>query len=582
MNSKYFTLLKEWCDALLTLQLDMPLKELSGGIICPACHMIHGRCADAIYPLLSVAEVTGEQKYIRAAQKLFNWTENNMSCENGAVKNDMQLPWQGITVFYATTLAEALLYHGHLLDAAIKERWAARLEKALSFLIPFIDTINTAINYRAAMCGLLALAAKLFQKEVYRKQAKFYADTMYPFLDQSGLLFGEAKQKVPVSAKGCLPVDIGYNVEESLPSLILYAKECNDQKMQQILNKVLETHLDFALPDGGWDNSFGIRSIKWTYWGSRTSDGCQTAFPDMADIDPRLGEMAERNFELYRRCTQNGLLYGGPMYCTANEPPCVHHTFCHAKAVAHLVDTNFTPPQSVALPFDFGNKIKYYPLMQVYLLRRGGFRATISANDAYHGANDYSSGGALTLLWHDSTGPIFAASAPDYRLTEPTNMQTLRSNCCLCQTPRLEYTENNITYTNIRDKNAVINQEDPFTFTARGQFTDKEDNVSCGYTITYHFEENDLTITCTAEKDCALWLPLIASSKETVLPDSTTVTVKKAQATISVSAPEFCLKPAELRTFNPIGGFQTYPAVIRIPKDLTCRITLTVTPFINI
>ena len=328
MNSKYFTLLKEWCDALLTLQLDMPLKELSGGIICPACHMIHGRCADAIYPLLSVAKVTGEQKYIRAAQKLFNWTENNMSCENGAVKNDMQLPWQGITVFYATTLAEALLYHGHLLDAAIKERWAARLEKALSFLIPFIDTINTAINYRAAMCGLLALAAKLFQKEVYRKQAKFYADTMYPFLDQSGLLFGEAKQKAPVSAKGCLPVDIGYNVEESLPSLILYVKECNDQKMQQILNKVLETHLDFALPDGGWDNSFGIRSIKWTYWGSRTSDGCQTAFPDMADIDPRLGEMAERNFELYRRCTQNGLLYGGPLYgkraalCSSYFLPC--------------------------------------------------------------------------------------------------------------------------------------------------------------------------------------------------------------------------------------------------------------------
>ena len=26
--------------------------------------------------------------------------------------------------------------------------------------------------------------------------------------------------------------------------------------------------------DGGWDNSFGTRNNKWTYWGNRTSDGC--------------------------------------------------------------------------------------------------------------------------------------------------------------------------------------------------------------------------------------------------------------------------------------------------------------------
>ena len=35
----------------------------------------------------------------------------------------------------------------------------------------------------------------------------------------------------------------------------------------------LRAHLEFMLPDGAWDNSWGTRNYKWTYWGSRTSDG---------------------------------------------------------------------------------------------------------------------------------------------------------------------------------------------------------------------------------------------------------------------------------------------------------------------
>lgn len=42
----YFGLLKDWCDALISLQLsDTQRKELKGGMVCPACGRIHGRTA---------------------------------------------------------------------------------------------------------------------------------------------------------------------------------------------------------------------------------------------------------------------------------------------------------------------------------------------------------------------------------------------------------------------------------------------------------------------------------------------------------------------------------------------------------
>ena len=46
----------------------------------------------------------------------------------------------------------------------------------------------------------------------------------------------------------------------------------------------MRTHMEFMLPDGGWDNSWGTRNYKWTWWGSRTSDGCQPAYPGLSRV----------------------------------------------------------------------------------------------------------------------------------------------------------------------------------------------------------------------------------------------------------------------------------------------------------
>ena len=58
----YLELLKQWGDVLLRLQIrQMDDLKLDGGILCPACKHIHGRCPDAIYGLMTLADRTGEK-----------------------------------------------------------------------------------------------------------------------------------------------------------------------------------------------------------------------------------------------------------------------------------------------------------------------------------------------------------------------------------------------------------------------------------------------------------------------------------------------------------------------------------------
>ena len=72
-----------------------------------------------------------------------------------------------------------------------------------------------------------------------------------------------------LTPRRCRPIDIGYNVEESIPSLIKYAAGVRDDRPAlDKLTEVLRRQLAFMLPDGAWDNSFGSRNNKWTYYGS--------------------------------------------------------------------------------------------------------------------------------------------------------------------------------------------------------------------------------------------------------------------------------------------------------------------------
>ena len=337
-----FDLLKDWCDGMINVQIMDPSDSTIHGMLkCPACDVVHARLLDAVYPFLYMAKETGEQKYLDAGIAAFEWGENVTGPDGSWTVIPNPKSWKGITVFGAISLAEALKYHGDLLDEERRQKWMDRLSRAGDFvykLFPSIDATN--VNYGATNIYALNLIGKLLEKPEYIKRSKKLAEEVKTYFTQPNfLLYGEIKPSVhKLSAKGLHGIDLGYNVEESLNAIVMYAVQEKDEELLQILIKSLNGHLEFMLPDGGWDNSWGTRQFKWTYWGSRTSDGCSPAFSMMANYNPAFGTAAVRNTELLSRCTGDGLLHGGPHYVSHGIKPCVHHTFAHAKPLSFLLD----------------------------------------------------------------------------------------------------------------------------------------------------------------------------------------------------------------------------------------------------
>lgn len=93
-EKEYTDLLKVWCDRLVGLQCrnEGDLRQ-DGGIFCPSCLMIHGRCHDALYPMMCLADRLKDETYLTAAKRLFRWG-SNLLCDDGSYYNDAQNDWR--------------------------------------------------------------------------------------------------------------------------------------------------------------------------------------------------------------------------------------------------------------------------------------------------------------------------------------------------------------------------------------------------------------------------------------------------------------------------------------------------------
>ena len=462
MESLYIGLLRKWCDGMLKYQIHGMGPSADGGLFCPACKHVHGRCPDAIYAFLCLADHTGEEKYVTAARKLFKWHENLM-CDDGTVYNDANGPWNGITTFSVVSLHEALVHHGHLLS----EEERSRIEQRMRMMCEWIsNTIvpgyRNNINYLAASAAVQALLGRYFGEEKLIKNARKLADYVFARFTENGLLYGEGLPHDYITPRGCRPVDIGYDVEESVPLLIRYAIAVDDREALDKLEEVLRQQLEFMLPDGAWDNSFGTRCAKWTYWGSRTSDGCQTGYALLVDRNPMFAEAAYRNLELLNRCTHDGLLYGGLDYKKHGEYPCIHHTFTHANAVAAALDAGIEKYTTrTELPSDCPKQeVCYFPEIDTYKLSLGDWRATVTGYDFWLDRG-HATGGTMSLLWHQRVGTVLLSSVLDYRLLEPLNMQlTLKKSSHRPLTTRLERIVEGKRYSFCYDTGAKIKVEE--------------------------------------------------------------------------------------------------------------------------
>lgn len=513
VENEYMELLKNWCDGLIGLQFkEENNPRLDGGIFCPSCMMIHGRCHDAIYPMMVLADRLNEEKYLTAAKRLFQWSEN-LLCDDGSYYNDAQNDWAGITVFSVIALTHALEFHASLLSEQEKELWEERLYTTAEWVFQTITPqFDVNINYHAACAEAMALTGTYFQREKYLRRSDEMADFCVRYVSEEGLFFGEGKPRDEVSPKGCRPVDIGYNVEESLASLLAYGTIRKNEQVRAEVKRMLWAHLEFMNPDGGWDNTVGTRNYKWSYWGSRTSDGCQLAYGLLGDEEPVFSEASYRNIQLYKQCTHDGLLYGGTDYYAHGELPCVHHTFCKAKALARLLDSgavNVTPSE---LPSEHLVPIKYWPVIDTYRMARGGFIATVTAYDIEYKPGGHASGGTMTMLWHRNAGMIMASSTVEYALIEPTNGQlSLKKSGHRPMTMRLEtcgepYLSSAYDYRAVFKRDAAMS-EMAVCLEACGHLTDRSQKaVSSGrdgaYRFCYRMEESGVMIRAVVE-ECA-------------------------------------------------------------------------------
>lgn len=593
-------LVKDWCDGMLNLQINDPSNpEVHGALACPSCEHLHGRCMDAVYPFLFMADKTGHQKYLEGARSVMLWAENNVSQEEGSwtvVKNPKS--WKGITVFGAIALAEALLYHGHVLDDETRNAWTIRLEKAGQYIYNTFTIDFTNINYPATAIYGLDLIGDVVKRDDFKAKSKKWAlEVQSYFTANEGFLFGECKKSSSkLSEKGLHGVDLGYNVEESFNSLVMYALKHDDEALLQLLTQSLNSHLAFMLPDGGWDNSWGNRMYKWTYWGSRTCDGSQLAYGMMAHINPAFGTAAVKNTELLQACTVEGLLHGGPHYAAAGILPCVHHTFTHAKPLTALLDHWKHLPEinkNSSLPRATANGVTHFKDLDVFLFARGDWKGTVSAYDAeYHDKEDYrqATGGALGVLYHHKVGLLCTASMAEYKLVEINNQQPQPEED-IALTPRIETFKQGSWYTNLFDLEATVTTSDAnglvsieAEVTLKKADRKKVKETASNFHITYECSADQTKILIRTDQKItvptAFVLPIVSpNNEEYKVVDEFQLTLQKPEGsvTIKANAPIKMKNIAGKRTFNMVPGVEALPLEVYFEKDSKeIEITLTV------
>ncbi len=591
-----FNLLKDWCDGMIKFQVINPADPKVHGLLkCPACDVVHARCFDAVYPFLYMAKATGNKKYLDAGIAVFEWGEN-VTRPDGAWTNELKPnSWDGITAFGAVSLAEALKYHGDLLDEERRKKWTNRLSRAAEFTYKKFTAIDTTnVNYGASCIYVFNLLGKVLNEPKYTQRSKALAADVKAYFTQTNcFLFGEIKPTAhKLSGKGLHGIDLGYNVEETLNSLAMYALHEDDQELLNLVTKSMNTHLEFMLPDGGWDNSWGTRMFKWTYWGSRTSDGAQPALALLADRNPAFAAAAVKYTELLKRCTANGLLHGGLHYVSHGIKPCIHHTFEHAKPLASLLDNWEHLPKinkDTPLPREIADGVKYFDELDLSLFARGDWRGTVSAYDAeYYHKNDYrqASGGSLALLYHNKVGLLCAASMAIYKLGEVYNQQPAPGED-IALTPRVETYRNDVWYTNLFDLTATFNSTDKdgeIALVAKAQLKNEAreivENTASDFEITYNCSKDKMQIivktTQKIEDKTAFVLPIISPTGEMIIKrDDNEITIQKPEGLVRIKAnvPLKIKETSKSRTFNMVPGVEAVP-IAAIFTDSSPQLTL--------
>ena len=548
--------MKEWCDTLLSYQVKTGSPYTNDALLCPACHAVHGRIADLCFPLTVIWSRTGDENYLERADELIDWTERNLKSTDGVWYNDASNRWFATTAFAVLSIGEALYHLGTCLPEKYKTKWLGILYRLADGIMGFDKRpgFRPVSNYYCGIAAALAMAYRLSGEDAYYEKSKYWLNIALERFDGEGLLFGEG---YPMEADdGSHTIDMGYNLEESIPLLIRYATLTGEY--ESFARERMRDHLEFLLPDGAIDDSFGTRHNKWAYWGSRTSDGIISGLALLLD-EPTFADACERALTLYERCTHEGLL-AMPMAHEVGEPTCLHHTFTHAKALAALVCAEYVPEvKKTVLPCEVAYGVKKYQNGRLLLLSNGRFRATFSASCAMllpdHASNG---GGSMNLLYHENYGVICAATSAEYIPSEPMNQQYLRSaDEVPCMTAQFVVDGEMAC----RDKSVALSAEGTCV-TATAKL----------WQAKYTFDADTLDIELTSE-DGTYNLPIVCSrsSAVTLSEDGSTL---KIDGRLTASSSTRLTADCGKRVFNQVGGLLYLPVSVKVQGKVKISIKI--------
>lgn len=499
IGRKASSLLSLWCNRLLELMGE------DGSVECKACGISHGRAFDAIYPFMYQYSITGDRRYLDASLSLFDWAERNVSEEDGSYRNDIDSEWRGTTVFTLIQLIDTLDEFGTLIPEDSRQRIEERALRAACFLSGFEDLKTRNINYPVSNSLAMYLSYRHFGKREFLDACLGFYESYRTCISRNGLLYGEGRPRNGRTAKLCRPIDIGYNLMESIPAIVRLGYETKDSQIIALGDRLLHAHMPFMLSDGAIDNSFGTRSFKWSYYGSRTADGIAAALLIRAPYEKSLASLALENLRMLERCTFSGLLSGGPGYRKAGQEPCIHHSFTNAKTLAFILSHGLSmDAENRASTARYEDGIRMYDEAATAILSEKGMSATVTAYDWEYIKEGHPSGGTLSLLHHEKAGAIAASSMNEYVRKERNNMQEERGEIAFgCTSPRIEKDG----LSSIYGYSASLSQEKDHVI-AEGRLSDESDRQGDDYSLSYSFRKGVFTIDAEC-RDSSFILPVV-------------------------------------------------------------------------
>jgi hypothetical protein len=568
-------------DKLVTIQDFDSTSATIGALYCESCSDYHTRASEAVLPFAVAYKETGDKKYLTSAIATGEWLIDQQKLNGSWFETPSE--WTGTTTDQLLMMAAAYPILKDKLSKSKQAKWLASIKKAADWLVENMNHVFASINYCATSTATLMVTYQIIPDSVYIRKAKELAMLVTSKFDEDYFLTGEGN-RIRGTKYG---VDLGYSMDMSLWGLGLYAKLAEDDFVNNYVKESLRRYLHFIWPDGSTDGSWGVRSSKWTTYGSFTADGCQILFSLYSAEEPVYRTAAIANMEYLMSMRENGFITYGPNYGEMfDQLPCNYPTFCRAKNMALAIiygdqskgDTPKLPTQKIG----WG---KYFRTMDLSLVRTKNFMTTVTAyryKDIRRGADfkymHRPSGGSITNLWVEDYGYLQASGQTKYYRWE---MNYAESPNSLTITPRIEFTDSNAYYTNLYefDSHMLFTEEkENYVVETRGELKDRnrwEGGVAyvLRHTISDNVIEKNIKLRFHGQKpEIAIVEPFI-ENKDTEFKKTDDRTVEILGGTrefiFELLADEYVLEMGteQERYKQPFPALKGYPIIIKIKPN---------------